>query len=248
MTETDGQRASHAFLNVAHRRRKAVKIARIVDRRRPLNGLDVLEIGTGSGVISNYFGERVGANGRVASVDVVDERVLSDGYTFQQVEGVALPFADNSFDLVITNHVIEHVGNLDQQLEHLRELTRVLRPTGLSYLAVPNRWALREPHFGLWFLSWLPRWMSDRYVRLSGKGRFYDCRPPGPLRIRGLMRKAGLRYEDASHSAVRLVADIEGRGGAMKLVARLPDSILRLLAPAYPTMVFVLEDGSRALS
>ena len=34
-------------------------------------------------------------------------------------------------------------------MKHLREIRRVLRRDGLAYLAVPNRWALVEPHYRL---------------------------------------------------------------------------------------------------
>lgn len=46
----------------------------------------------------------------------------------------AMPFADNSFDVVLCNHVLEHVPN-DRQA--LREIHRVLRPGGFAILQVP---------------------------------------------------------------------------------------------------------------
>ena len=80
----------------------------------------------------------------MAAVDVVDERISDNGYAFQQVSGTQLPFPDQQFDVVISNHVIEHVGEREQKLEHLTEIARVLRPDGMDYLAVPNRWRLVE--------------------------------------------------------------------------------------------------------
>lgn len=46
----------------------------------------------------------------------------------------ALPFADASFDLIICNHVLEHVGD-DRRA--MRELWRTLRPSGRAILQVP---------------------------------------------------------------------------------------------------------------
>lgn len=63
----------------------------------------------------------------------------------------------------------------------LSELARVLRPSGIGYLAVPSRWMLVEPHYRLPFLSWMPQRAADAYVRLTGRGEYYDCRPFGPL-------------------------------------------------------------------
>lgn len=47
----------------------------------------------------------------------------------------AMPFRDDTFDLVICNHVIEHVPAWEALA---RELHRVVRPGGLLYLATPN--------------------------------------------------------------------------------------------------------------
>ncbi|MGP1362342.1 MAG: class I SAM-dependent methyltransferase [Bacteroides sp.] len=46
----------------------------------------------------------------------------------------ALPFADNSFDLILCNHVLEHIPN--DRLA-MRELYRVLAPRGVALLLVP---------------------------------------------------------------------------------------------------------------
>lgn len=241
---TDLGRHSHAYLDVAHRRRKAEKVARILEEGHPLKGQRVLEIGAGSGVISALLAERVGDEGSVTAVDVIDERVIRNGYDFIRVEGVRLPLPSESFDVVVSNHVLEHVGGPEQQLTHLTEIARVMRRNGIGYLAVPNRWALREPHFRLWFLSWLPGKFRDSYVRLARRGHRYDCEPPGPLRIRSMLRVAAIRYEDVTGSAVRLVGEIEGATVAQALGRYLPDAYLRMLAPVYPTIIFRLKSCS----
>jgi SAM-dependent methyltransferase len=45
-----------------------------------------------------------------------------------------LPFSDNSFDIVICNHVLEHVIN---EKKALNEIYRVLKPSGWAILQVP---------------------------------------------------------------------------------------------------------------
>jgi len=232
---------SHACLDVDHRRRKAEKIRRILARERSLKGLDLLEIGAGSGVISSYFADIVGSDGTVSAVDLVDERVDCKGYDFTLVNDAGLPYADRSFDIVISNHVIEHVGGRNEQMVHLAEIARVLRPTGIAYLAVPNKWRLVEPHFGLWFLSWLPPFLADHYVRVASKGTHYDCRPPGPLKIRSMIRSAGMSYRERSWLAVRLIGEIEGKTIIQRLANSLPLPLLNILSPFYPTMIFILR-------
>ena len=46
----------------------------------------------------------------------------------------SLPFEDNSYDLILCNHVLEHIPN---DLKAMRELYRVLKPRGTAILQVP---------------------------------------------------------------------------------------------------------------
>jgi len=89
----------------------------------------MLEGGPGSGGIARYFATRP-AGHVVHAVDVIDSRLSGEGYQFTRVEGTALPFDDATFDVVLSNHVIEHVGEVDAQYRHLAEPRPVLRPVG----------------------------------------------------------------------------------------------------------------------
>ena len=235
------QRKSHAHLNIQARQRKAEKLIAILRQQRPLKGLDALEIGTGSGVISNCLAAAVGESGHVESVDVVDQRIITDGYHYTKVDDTKLPFDDSRFDIVVSNHVIEHVGDRAAQLQHLQEIARVLRPNGVGYLAAPSRWALVEPHFQMWFLSWLPSGLDHLYVRFAGKGSNYDCLPPGPWQARSLFRKAGLKCDNAAPNAMKTMIDIEQQGPLLRLAAQLPHWLLSGLSFTFPTMVFLLQ-------
>ena len=68
-------------------------------------------------------------------------------------------------------------GDAVVQAQHLGEIRRVMKPSGAGYLAVPNRWMLTEPHYRLKFLSWWPHGWRTPYLKLMGKGDFYDCEP-----------------------------------------------------------------------
>jgi SAM-dependent methyltransferase len=54
-----------------------------------------------------------------------------------------LPFADASFDLVVSNQVLEHVRDHDAAF---REIRRVLKPGAISLHQFPPRWTPIEPH------------------------------------------------------------------------------------------------------
>jgi SAM-dependent methyltransferase len=52
-----------------------------------------------------------------------------------RLDATAMPFPDDTFDLVVCNHVIEHVPAWETLAQ---ELHRVVRPGGLVYVATPN--------------------------------------------------------------------------------------------------------------
>src|SRR6185437_7199800 len=52
-----------------------------------------------------------------------------------QGDAALLPFADGSFDAIVSNHSLEHFDDLDGAL---REIGRVVRRHGSLYVAVPD--------------------------------------------------------------------------------------------------------------
>jgi SAM-dependent methyltransferase len=239
---TDGRRAPHAVLDPESRRRKARKIATIVGQERPLAGLRVLDVGIGAGVIAACLAEVVGEHGEVHGVDVVDVRIATEGYQFHLVDGVTLPFPDASFDVVISNHCIEHTGGPAEQQRHTRELARVLRPDGVGYFTVPNRWAPLEPHFRLLGLSWLPNVaLQSRYVRLARRGERYDCRLLTRSEVRTLFATAGLDARERTLDAMRVMAEVEEPSRAMRATLLAPQSLLRAGLVAVPTLVYTFR-------
>lgn len=88
----------------------------------------VLEVGAGDGSILHYLDEwnfapelhavEIAQSG----VDLILERKLQHLKTAQIFDGYKLPFKDNSFDLIILAHVLEHV---EHERLLLRELKRV---------------------------------------------------------------------------------------------------------------------------
>jgi SAM-dependent methyltransferase len=235
------ERRPHAILDHHSRLLKARKIARLVETVRPLEGTRLLDIGSGSGYIASALAELVGLQGRVAAVDVKDQRKTTEGYEFTQVDGTELPFEPDSFDVVLSNHVIEHVGERADQLHHLSEVRRVLTQDGLCYLAVPNRWGLIEPHFRLPFLSWVPRRFADPYVRAAHRGTHYDCNLPTRGRAERLFSEAGFVHEEVTIDAMRVYKDLEKLSMPVRLLCDAPAPVLRVLSPLNPTMIFLLR-------
>ena len=101
----------------------------------------VLDAGCGSGGIAVSFAEEcdqaVGLDIKNkfgdAGAKLARERGL-DNAVFVQGDGTELPFAPESFDLVLSHSVIEHVDSAEAYLE---ECYRVLRPGGVLFLQTP---------------------------------------------------------------------------------------------------------------
>lgn len=232
-------RQPHAVLDLPSRQWKALKIERLLGLQHRAGDLKLLEVGTGSAGIAHYFGTHPSGRFSVDAVDVVDNRLVHDGYRFHLVTDTKLPFDDDSFDVVLSNHVIEHVGAETEQMEHLRELRRVLRPDGVGYLAVPNRWMLVEPHFRLAFLSWLPRPWRSAYLRFWRKGEFYDCEPLEMRHLEAMLANSGFGSRNLCVAAMRATLDIERPDAwATRALRAIPDGAMHPLRSLIPTLIY----------
>jgi len=230
---------SHAILDKETRTKKAKKIELLVKKYTTLKMDTMLEVGSGSGFIAHYFSELGYGEKGTFVVDVVDERKVTDGFNYQLIQNCNLPFADNKFDFIISNHVIEHVGDLNAQITHLREIYRTLIPNGVFYFAVPNRWRFVEGHYKLPFLSWLPKSLSSKYLRLMGKGDHYDCNLLSRSEAEKLLNEQGFSYIDATIDAIRIIGEIESQNPFVKFTSLLPKRFWRMFMMFMPTLIYI---------
>ena len=82
--------------------------------------------------------------------DSVGSALLNNGVV-REMKGDAIPFADEFFDVVVSNQVFEHVPDLNIALA---EISRVLKPGGVLLALFPDASCWREGHCGLPFLHW----------------------------------------------------------------------------------------------
>ncbi len=91
----------------------------------------VLELGCGDGFQLGLLRERFA---RVFAIDPVNMPDQARGCTYAVAE--ALPFGEETFDLIVSNCVLEHLNDRRVALD---ECVRVLKPGGLMAHVVPSR-------------------------------------------------------------------------------------------------------------
>ena len=113
-----------------------------------------------------------------------------------------LPFEDNSCDAALLVDVIEHVPSHQGTIS---ALARMLRPGGLLYVYGPNRlspsWFRRDPHYQLFGVSWMPRWLGKWYVcSMRKRAPYYSVfQFPIMTRFLGLLDREGFECVDGNH-------------------------------------------------
>ncbi|WP_366923780.1 class I SAM-dependent methyltransferase [Metallumcola ferriviriculae] len=169
------------MLNYRKRREKAKKIYKVLhdfstDRSKELTDGICLDVGCSGGIITSYladyFESVVGCDIDEEAIKVANASNSQPNCSFIVGDSMKLPFNDNSFDVVICNHVYEHVPDVNVLMN---ELYRVLKKNGVCYFGVGNKWIIIEPHYKLPFLSWLPKNIADKYIKtFTSNDEYYE--------------------------------------------------------------------------
>lgn len=148
----------------------------------------ILEIGCGVGL---YLEHLIPLGGELIGTEFDLPRAKQAQEKSDQILGAAgeyLPFPEGTFDLILSNEVIEHVAD-DKLVIH--EMVRTLKPGGRIVLFCPNRWYPFETHGIYWrgtyqfgnkpLVNYLPLPYRNRlaphvriYTRKDLKELFYD--------------------------------------------------------------------------
>jgi len=104
-------------------------------------GMKVLDVGSGEGFFKFFFDNRYENQLEWHGIEVWKERAefcRHIGYNIKEVdlEKGQIPHEDQSFDMVLASHVIEHLPNPTQVLQ---EMGRVLKPNGVLLVATPTK-------------------------------------------------------------------------------------------------------------
>jgi len=164
--------------------------AQVVTALKLQEGLRVLDIGSGPGLLAQDISQNIGNSGSVVGVDMADNMIESARklcvnramVSFEQGDAMSLPFADNSFDAVVSTQVYEYVPDLNAALS---EFSRVLRPGGRGVI-VDTDWAF-------------PYWSAvdaDCRDRMINAWKQHCAQESVPMRLPGSIKSAGLQLSN----------------------------------------------------
>ncbi len=141
------------------------------------SGLRIVDIGSGNGGISIAFAK---SGAKVSGVDI-EEDLFNISKLYAQSENVdvdlrlydgnKLPFENDFFDAAVSASVIEHTTS---PTLYLSEILRVVKPGGFLYLGFPNKYAFRETHTRVMFLTYMPSFLRPYILRLLNRNPLED--------------------------------------------------------------------------
>jgi ubiquinone/menaquinone biosynthesis C-methylase UbiE len=160
---------------------------RLVSLAQLAAGERVLDIGSGTGIVTLAAASRVGPSGEIIGIDLSDgmlsaarEKTLRAGFgdrvDFRKMDAEELRFSDASFDSALSLFALLHFPD---PLGALREMFRVLRPGGKLVIAVGSG----PPWFSLAGLAHRVRRLFETLLQVRGKRLF------APNFLNGLVEK-----------------------------------------------------------
>ncbi len=174
MGSTAGLRSIHARMRACTlRRKRELEIDLIIEALKPYltegNGhLHILEFGAGS----CYQAGRLTALGSVTATDPDLRPPYREGKGIVKIVISRInqaPFESEGFDLIYSNHVLEHLTDLDASLSEIR---RIAKPGAIFAFAVPTR---------LWLWLAQPAVIAGNFTRLARSRRKERLRALGKL-------------------------------------------------------------------
>ena len=158
----------------------------------------ILDAGAGFG---RHAFEAARRGARVVALDYAADEVVTTRNTFAAMaaageitadrfvsglrgDATRLPFADNTFDCVVTSEVLEHI---QADTAAIAELFRVLKPGGVLGATVPTWWPEK--------INWM---LSDEYhapKSVGGHVRIYSA-----TELKAKLRSAGFQIEGQHHA------------------------------------------------
>ena len=119
----------------------------LINKLQPNKG-KILDIGSGTGEFLSVAQLNGWQTIGVEPSDKAKQIAINKGVTFTDT---IAQLDDHSFDVITMWHVLEHVPDLNHQI---KELKRLLKPTGSLIIAVPNFKSFDAQHYGRFWAAY----------------------------------------------------------------------------------------------
>ena len=215
--------------------------ARVAGARAPLADAYCIDVGCSSGIISRALARQWRV---VVGVDVDwnalrtaprEERENSARFArFAGASGLALPFADETFDIAVCNQVYQYVPDVPQLFAEIR---RVLKRDGFCYFSARNLWGFvsrenRKPFVA----AYLPLLVRERQWQHHA-GKLWSYR-----RLRALAQDFFAVHDYTTRVLTEAAfANLFVPTHQQARLARLPHFLLEALKPVLPSHIWMLQ-------
>jgi len=170
---------------------KDLKVREIMTTLLGSNKFKVLDIGCGDGSLLEPFCSSQECYGIDVSENQLTQAKARGIKTYRvDLESKALPFDDESFDLIVCSETIEHILNADNLLH---EIHRTLRLGGTFILTFPN---INQP------VSWFMQILLDLPPRFSARYKSPHVRDYTLRIIRVVLTNFGFNIKNAAGTYV----------------------------------------------
>ena len=145
--------------------RELETILRNINKKKP--EIMILDHGCGGGLISLYLValgysgvHGVNVNDEVENLNKIFEMLNhKQKQRFFRTNGRELPFLDDTFDLIFSKQVLEHVNATDIEIFYAEE-NRVGKNGAIIFHELPHLFQPYDSHSRLFFAHWMPRFIQ----------------------------------------------------------------------------------------
>lgn len=206
-----------------------------------LSGLYCLDYGCSSGIITSQLSEDFK---KIVGVDIDQEAIAQAKKEFHQanlsfivIDSEVIPFADNSFDIVICNQVYQFVNDPEKMIT---EIHRVLKKDGVCFMSARNKYSFYEAQTDLPLVHLLPLMLGNIIQKIAGKKYF----PAHYLNYSQLLKLFAIFK--VNNLTVAILKDPQHFGFKSLVKYRpilklIPDLIISLIMPLIPNFIFLLK-------
>jgi 2-polyprenyl-3-methyl-5-hydroxy-6-metoxy-1,4-benzoquinol methylase len=225
------------FYDMKRRTCKAQKVgATIYDYiGQELNELRCLDIRGSTGMISSFlteiFNSVIGLDLDVPIMRWAQKNSARSNTCFIFADRIQTSSPIEMFEVVVCAQCYEHMTDARRLMD---EVNSLLKSGSGCFFSGPNRLAFVEDHYGIPFLSWLPRPLANAYIRLAKCGQFYKVRPLTYREFRNLWKNLEIQDYTLSIPQEPEKYRIEKEDKGVAWLGHLPDWFLRILLVFAP--------------